>query len=523
MSELATHPDGERDGLARYTATFRRRWRLIAAIVVVVVGLTAGYALTAAKRYDAEADILVTPIPSDSASFLGINTLLRASTQSDPVVTAARIAQSPAVVADARRRLGRHPDVSVAPVSQSDLVAVHATADTARGAAAIANGYAASVLAVQRESLRREVEAAIRHLRNRLGEIAPAPARSAAEQEAVAIRQRLAELVPLLGQPDPTLSIVSRAVPPASASWPRPALSIGVGFLVALLAGLGLALALDLVSPHVKDADELLLEHRLPILGAVPRVRRRELERFVSGHTDLPPHLREAYRIIRGTLEQAGADGGYPRSIVVTSAGASEGKTITAISLANAIVRSGLSVVLVDGDLRKPMLSAVFGVPSGRGLGALLRGSISVDAALRAAPGRSAAFQLLLSAPDPGVVDLLDKRRVGEVLAELESRADVVVIDSSALTEVADAFAFAAAVDLVVLCVRLGKTRRDRLTELRRRLAQLATAPAGFVVVGGRKSRRPTYARRTGDDAVAAKLAANGSAGAAAVDLVHRR
>src|SRR5439155_22192280 len=150
-----------------------------------------------------------------------------------------------------------------------------------------------------------------------------------------------------------------------------------------LLLGSGLAIAVDLLIPVIKNENELLFEYRMPMLARLPRVAQSELRAFLSGRDELPSDLREAYRMLRGGLQRAGQKDQFPRVNAVSSASREEGKTVTSISLAEAVARSGARLVLVDRDLRNPMLGAVFGVVRGRdGLPDLLRGNTTPAAAL---------------------------------------------------------------------------------------------------------------------------------------------
>jgi receptor protein-tyrosine kinase len=89
-----------------------------------------------------------------------------------------------------------------------------------------------------------------------------------------------------------------------------------------------------------------------------------------------------------------------------------------------------------------------------------------------------------------GHLNLFDAQRLGEVLARLEEDSDVIVIDSPPLPEVAEALALADASEAVMLCVRIGHSRRDKLSELRDLLAQRGVTPIGFFVTSRRRAPR---------------------------------
>ena len=485
----------ERAGASAYAQALRDHWLLIAAIVAVAVGVAAAYSFTAAKQYKASADVLVTPISSPDDTYVGIPSLLRETAQGRAVLTAARLITSPSIAdrVNASLGLGWSRDkllrsVSVSPVGQSSIVTVSATAGSPARAAAIANGFANQLLADRTQLFQSQLRTVIKELRQELNAIPVAQQQLGA---GLAIASRLGSLTPLIGQPDPTLQVSSEAVAPDKPSWPRPALSIIVALIAALLLGCGVAVALELVSPRVTNEDELLLRERLPILARVPKMRNKVVTGYLRGDQPLPGDVRESYRTLRAALTTRGA---LPDTILVTSASPGEGKTMTSVNLARAIASTGLRVILVDADLRRPMVGTVFNVRASRiGFASVLADDVTIEEALVPAPG-SRELQLLLATPEHAhLVDLLRPERVERVLAELRLHADVVVIDSAPIVAVADALELAAEVDAVVVAVRLGRTRRDKLHELRRMLARRGVAPTGVVVTTNRRSRASDY------------------------------
>jgi len=483
----------------RYLHALREHWLLVLVTVAVAVGAAATYSLTAQKRYEAEADVLVTPLSGSDDTFIGIPGLLReTSVPNSAILTAARLVKTPAVAREARRRLGSSEStqtlldhVEAKPLSQSSIVAVVGKASTRARAADIANAFGESLVARRTADFQRGLTA----VRSRLqAELQTIPASLRTTPEAAAIQQRLAQLGSVIDAQDPTVEVSSRAEPPRSQTWPRPALSIAVALLAALLLGSGAAIGSELISPRITREDDLVVDHGLPVLARVPRLSAKNVRAYLTGKGDLPPHVWEAYRTLRANLAVAGPDGGPPRSILVTSAQANEGKTMTAVNLAVTAARAGAHVVLVDGDLRKPRVATAFGLPGGRhGFVRMLKGEAGAKEALMPAPGQERLALLLSTWEHTGVVDLLEPRRVARVIDELMQTADLVVIDSPPVTEVADALSLADASDAVVLAIRLGKGRRDRLEDLRRMLARRGIYPTGFVVTNRKSSRGGGY------------------------------
>jgi receptor protein-tyrosine kinase len=254
-------------------------------------------------------------------------------------------------------------------------------------------------------------------------------------------------------------------------------------------------MALELVNPRVTREDELILDQRLPVLARVPRVAAKDVRGYLVGRAPLPATMREAYRTLRASLMTAGRDGHLPSSVLITSASPGEGKTMTSVNVATALAAGGARVVLVDGDLRRPMVATLFGVMSStRGFADVLLDRVTLEEALVPAPGHGEQLQLLLATPEHAhLVDLLHPERVERVMQELRRFADIVVVDSPPVTEVADALTLADQVETVLIAVRLGRTSRERLNQLRRMLGQRGVAPAGFVVTLRRRQRRRGY------------------------------
>ena len=485
----------EREGAARYLQALREHWLLVLLLVAVAVGAAVFYSATAQKRYEASTDILVTPVSSSDATFVGIGLLRESSDQSRSVLTAARLVSTPEVAARVGKKLklNRSPErilssIKVTPLGQSNIVTVEAESSRPRRAAALANAFAEEMIALRTERFQEDLTSTIQRLRARLA------AAGQGEAERAALEQRIADLSGLVGADDPTLQITSRAIVPTRQIWPRPVLSVAVALLASLLLGLGAALAIELISPKVKREDELLLEQRLPILARVPRMPKRVVQGYLTGKAPLPGDVRESYRTLRTSLAAAG-DHGFPRTILVTSASPGEGKTMTAVNLAITLSLAGQRVILCDGDLRRPMVATVFGLAARKqGFVNVLFGEVEPEEVLVHAPGHGESLRLLLSSPDHAhMIDLLEPERVERALHDLRREADVVIVDSPPLTAVADALTLAGSVETVVIAARLGRTRRDKLNEARRMLAQARISPFGFVVTTRNRSRGRGY------------------------------
>jgi len=471
----------DRPSMARLGA-IRHHWGLIAVIVAMCTTVAVNYSLTTHKRYQAQADLLVIPIADTSNVFLGTNILSDSATAPQIV---GRSLQTLKVSNGVIRRLGLKMTsrqllrkIKVSPIQQSSIVAVRARDQDPERAANIANAFPAALIQQQSADFQREIQGAVDRLRTQLrsGTVSPG--------EAVALEDRLAQLQSFVGASDPTLRLLSPAAVPTDAYWPRPVLSVLVAIFAGLILGIGGALLLEFAEPRLLDEDELF--DRVPILTRVPLARRRIAERYLHGSGSLPADLWEAYRTLRASLAAHDVGEGVPKSVLVTSAIEAEGKTMTATSLAIAMAAGGHRVVLVDGDFRRSMAGEAFGLTTpSKGFASLLSGNGRPEDALVPSPGYGERLRLLL-AGDEHMIDMLEPRRIEQVLNELKREADVIIVDSPPVMEFADAVALADAVDVVLIAVRLGHSRRDRFNDLVRFFEGHGIGPAGYVVTARR-------------------------------------
>ncbi len=176
----------------------------------------------------------------------------------------------------------------------------------------------------------------------------------------------------------------------------------------------------------------------------------------------------EAYRVLRNNLHYANPD--MPlRRVLVTSAGPGEGKSTTAANLAVAMAQGDRSVLLVEGDLRRPSVHTLFRQPASPGLSSYLVG----DALLAAVLLKSAVANLsvVVSGPiPPNPAELLASRRMHDFLGTVSERFDLILIDSPPVLATSDACAVAHHVDGVLLVVDSGRTSDVALRRAKERI-----------------------------------------------------
>ncbi|AUX25976.1 capsular polysaccharide biosynthesis protein [Sorangium cellulosum] len=275
------------------------------------------------------------------------------------------------------------------------------------------------------------------------------------------------------------IRVLDRPNVPLTALRPRVAVNIMVGILAGLLLGIGAALGRAMLDRTLKTPDEVERELGLPFLGLLPefdrrdrkeagprRGRRRGKLAAEPGRRELIVHdqptsgIAEAARAIRTNLLFMSPDRPY-KTLLIASAGPSEGKTTVCCCIAVAMAQAGQRVVLIDCDLRRPRLHRIFGKGPEVGVtSALLDDSVVDDeAALRTEVENLYVIPAGPIPPNPA--ELLHSDRFKALLRKLQERFDRVIIDSPPIVAVTDGAVLSTQVDGAVLVVRAAATTHD--------------------------------------------------------------
>lgn len=265
--------------------------------------------------------------------------------------------------------------------------------------------------------------------------------------------------------PRVTAEVVQPPSIPGSAVSPILKINLFIGLFIGLILGFGVAVTRRALNVSVRSTEDLEDASGAVLLGVVPEddsTRRRPVSLVVNAPAgDMTEYRTEAYRRIRTNLEFANSRGNR-RVLVFTSALPADGRTITACNVAAALSAVGTSVILVEGDLRRPRIADYLGLDASAGLAGVLAGRASLNEALQKwTPG---CFDVLASGDVPlRPNELLSSRRAGDVIDELRSRYDYVLIDSPPILPVTDAVNLGAHADGVVMVCRWGMTRRPQV------------------------------------------------------------
>lgn len=260
--------------------------------------------------------------------------------------------------------------------------------------------------------------------------------------------------------PDARVIVEQRASIPDHPVVPKTGRNLAMGAALGLLLGIGLAIVRDLLDNTVKDRETLESITGAGVVGSIPLDKDRRKQPAISFDSDNSA-IAEAFRKLRTNLQFLAVDN-PPRVIVVTSSMPSEGKSTTAINIALALAEAEHSVVLVDGDMRRPTLHKYLDLVGAVGFSTVLSGGATLSEALQKTrfPGLSV---LTSGAIPPNPSELLGSLSARKLLIELRSQFDYVIVDSTPLLAVTDAAILAAGADGVLIMARFGQTRRDQL------------------------------------------------------------
>jgi len=287
-----------------------------------------------------------------------------------------------------------------------------------------------------------------------------------------ALLQRYKEIGVAGGIGAAPVSIVDRADVPGAPFKPNLLWNVLGGIVLGLVAGVAAAFALDLLHDTIKTRSDVRQKLGLACLGAIPKRTRKgtlleELED--SGST-----VSEAYSTLATSLRFT-TEQGVPKVLMITSSRASEGKSSTALALATIFARRGKSVLLLDGDLRRPAFRAG---SDNVGVTKLLTTSDKVSD--HVCPTQFENMWLLPSGPvPPNPADLLSTGRFRAIVREAASQYDMVIVDAPPVLGLADAPLLASVAEHVLMIIESGRTRTAAALETINRLRA-----AGAVLLG---------------------------------------
>ena len=268
-----------------------------------------------------------------------------------------------------------------------------------------------------------------------------------------------------------------------------------LGLALGLSLGLALTFGLEYLDRTVKNQEDLDALLGLPFLGIIPTVdhivqsERERPEMHVFTHPK--SNVAECCRVVRTNVLFCSPDRPL-KTMVVTSAGSAEGKTMNVLHLGIAMAQSGQRTLIVDSDMRRPRLHRTLRCSNERGLSGLIVGEGDIDGAVKSTEVPN-LFLLPCGPIPPNPAELLQTERFGALARQLAEKFDRVIFDSPPILAVTDAAILARVVDGTVLVVRAGRTSREAVTRGHQALSNVQSRLVG-VVLNDVNLRNPHYA-----------------------------
>lgn len=270
---------------------------------------------------------------------------------------------------------------------------------------------------------------------------------------------------------------------------PLPAAPVGSGGMmqvllaaaIGLMLGAGAAFLLEYLDDTIRSPEDMARATGLTTLGAITRIAGESpSEKLVTVRHPKSP-ISEAYRAMRTNLQFSTLDQSL-KSLVITSPNPMEGKSTTMANLGVVMAQAGKSVILVDSDLRRPMLHKILGLPNKEGLtNALLQDESMLDGHLQETGIEN--LRVLTSGPlPPNPSELLGSQRMQRLVEQLEKQVDIVLFDTPPALPVTDAAVLATQADGVLMVADAGKTRRAAARQAVENLRKVGVNLLGFAV-----------------------------------------
>jgi capsular exopolysaccharide synthesis family protein len=429
--------------LAQFIDVLRQRWASVVAVLVLAVGVAAAVSAVQAPQYRASSEVFVSVAASGSVNDLSQGNNFSAAR----VKSYEALAVTPRVLGLAARQLDLPAGtdlggkVTAASTNETVLISISATDGSPTQAAAIANAVMDQLVKVVEQV-----------------------------EESASAADNLVHL-----------SVFQRATAPSAPFAPRLPVNIAIGVLAGLALGVAQAVLREVLDTRLRSFEALRRLTTASVLGEFTEDDTIAKEPLVSVDNRYSTRA-EAFRQLRTHLTYTNLDGDA-QSIVVTSATPGEGKSSTAVNLALMLAQNGSRVILVDADLRRPTTGTYLGIESRVGLSTVLTRQVALDDALQEVGADNPLHVLAAGRVPPNPSELLSSSRMVDLVRELESRYEYVVVDAPPMLPVTDPAVLGAICSGVLLVVSVnGQTKRADFTAAEQTVHQVGARLLGLVV-----------------------------------------
>ena len=303
-----------------------------------------------------------------------------------------------------------------------------------------------------------------------------------------------------------------------------------IGTLIGLILGVVFAFIVETFDTSMAAIEEIEELTGINVLGIIPHATVSEIKKTllkestediddetaekysrIISHFAPNSTLAESYRSLRTNLSFAGLEGDM-KTIVFTSSSPREGKTTVVINLAVAVAQSDRKILLIDGDMRKPMIASIFGIKQAPGLSDVILGNSSLEEATKSVtdimmgkmsmedimktPGMDNLHILTSGTIPPNPSELVSFKRTAELIEEAKSRYDLVLIDAPPLLAATEAAIYGTIADGVVIVYRVGKIGRAVLKRAKAQLDNVRAKAIGIVLNGLKADISPDFTRQ---------------------------
>jgi polysaccharide biosynthesis transport protein len=261
--------------------------------------------------------------------------------------------------------------------------------------------------------------------------------------------------------------VVESATPRPTPVWPRPRQNLAFALAFGLMLGIAAAFLCEFLDDSLATPEDIERYLHLPTLGSIPMIK--DPSHRLLTQVNPRSGLAEGYRMIRSSVTFSSVDAPL-RTIMVTSAGPGEGKSMMAANLAIVHAQKGIRVLLVDCDLRRPCQQKLFHLSSAVGYTNLVVGSATVNEATQGVGIDN--LRVISSGPlPPNPAEMLDSARSRQVMEELKQHADLVIFDTPPCAVLSDPVVLSTLVDGVLLVIESGETNRNAAAQAAYHLA----------------------------------------------------
>ncbi|MEX0833307.1 MAG: polysaccharide biosynthesis tyrosine autokinase [Actinomycetota bacterium] len=384
--------------------------------------------------------------------------------------------------------------------ANTEILGIQYTGDDPKQAQRLAQGFAESYVEYRRNRAldvitgeKTQLIAAISNTRKQIAGLGKRAVRASPAKQAqlsaqvnvyqaklTALQQQLLDLQP---SPEETRGgeIVQPAVVPTAPSGPNHAQAVVLSLVVGLALGVGVVFLRERMDKRLRGGQELEEQLGAPVLAVVPHfggLKRKQRPQLVALE-EPQSGAAEAYRTLRTNLKYVGR--GWDVGLLsVTSPLPGEGKTTTVANFAVAMAQTGKRVIAVSCDLRRPALHRFFGAENEIGVTTLLTGKARLVDVIQQTPMSN--LRLLATGPVLGnPAELVESEEMHDLLRDLRTVADFVIVDTPPLLAVADALPLASQSDGVLIVAEATSTSRDALARVKQQLDQVQATVVGAV------------------------------------------